>query len=184
VTRVSSKETNRVRNRVKHPPNPQARRPRAAQGKGGAVKDVTSESEDDEIEGVEWGACMYGVRMTPAHPWYVGRGDDKCGGEVVYSIQDIRQLLSVQPEDVKRWLTTSQMGWALIREENEVVNEKDEREGKPVARQLAPMISKFIRAQWESKEMENVDDERRQLLEEAMELDHIWGCLGGGERAD
>jgi hypothetical protein len=134
VTRVSSKETNRVRNRVKHPPNPQARRPRAAQGKGGAVKDVTSESEDDEMEGVEWGAGMYGVRMTPAHPWYVGRGDDKCGGEVVYSIQDIRQLLSVQPEDVKRWLTTSQMGWALTREENEVVNEKDEREGKPVAR--------------------------------------------------
>jgi hypothetical protein len=37
------------------------------------------------------------------------------------------------------------------------------------------MISKFIRAQWESKEMENVDDERRQLLEEAIELDHIWG---------
>ena len=101
------------------------------------------------MEGVEWGACMYGVRMTPAHPWYVGRGDDKCGGEVVYSIQDIRQLLSVQPEDVKRWLTTSQMGWSLTREENEVVNEKDEREGKPVTRQLAPMISKFIRAQWE-----------------------------------
>jgi len=149
VTRVSSKETNRVRNRVKHPPNPQARRPRAAQGKGGAVKDVTSGSEDVEMEGVEWGACMYGVRMTPAHPWIVGRGDDKCGGEVVYSIQDIRQLLSVQPEDVKRWLTTSQMGWSLTREENEVVNEKDEREGKPVTRQLAPMISKFIRAQWE-----------------------------------
>ena len=58
---------------------------------------------------------------------------------------------------------------------NELVNEKDEREGKPVARQLEPMIFKFIRAQWESKEMENVDDERRQLLEEAMELDHIWG---------
>ena len=149
VTRVSSKETNRVRNRVKHPPNPQARRPRAAQGKGGAVKDVTSESEDDGMEGVEWEAGMYGVRMTPAHPWYVGRGDDKCGGEVVYSIQDIRQLLSVQPEDVKRWLTTSQMGWALKREENEVVNEKDDREGTPVAQQLAPMISKFIRAQWE-----------------------------------
>jgi hypothetical protein len=179
VTRVSSKETNRTRNRVKHPPNPQATRPRAVQGKGGAVKDVTSESEDDGVEGVEWGAGMYGVRMTPAHPWYVGRGDDKCGGEVVYSIQDIRQLLSVQPEDTKRWLTTSQMGWALTREENELVNEKDEREGKPVARQLAPMISKFIRAQWESKEMENVDDERRQLLEEAMELDHIWGVWEG-----
>jgi len=72
VTRVSPKETNRVRNRVKHPHNPQARRPRSAQGKGGAVKDVTSESEDDEMGRVEWGACMYGVRMTPAHPWYVG----------------------------------------------------------------------------------------------------------------
>ena len=113
--------------------------------------------------------------MTPAHPWYVGRGDDKCAGEMVYSIQDIRLLLRVQPEDVKRWLTTSQMGWALTRDENEVVTEKDEREGKPVARQLATMISTFIRAQWESEEMENVDDERRQILEEAMELDHIWG---------
>jgi hypothetical protein len=179
MTRVSSKETDRTRNRVKHPPNPQARRPRAAQGKGGAVKDITSESDDDGVEGVEWGAGMYGVRMTPAHPCYVGRGNDKCGGEVVYSIQDIRQLLSVQPEDTKRWLTTSQMGWALTREGNELVNEKDEREGKPVARQLATMISKFIRAQWESQEMENVDDERRQLLEEAMELDHIWGVWEG-----
>ena len=53
------------------------------------------------------------------------------------------------------------MGWALTREENEVINEKDEREGKPVARQLAPMISTFIRAQWESGELEDVDDERR-----------------------
>jgi hypothetical protein len=66
------------------------------------------------------------------------------------------------------------MGWALTRKENEVVNEKDEREGKPVARQLAPMISMFIRAQWESEEVEDVDDERRQILEEAAELDHIW----------
>jgi len=76
---------------------------------------------------------------------------------------------------MKLWLTTSQMGWALTQEENEVVNEKDEREGKPVARQLAPMISTFIRAQWESEEVEDVDDERRQILEEEAELDHMWG---------
>jgi hypothetical protein len=73
------------------------------------------------------------------------------------------------------------MGWALTREENELVNEKDEREGRPVARQLAPMISKFIRAQWESEGMENVDDESRQLLEEATELDHILGVWEGEE---
>ena len=52
---------------------------------------------------------------------------------------------------------------------------KDEREGKPVARQLAPMISKFIRAQWESEELEGMDDKRRQILEEAAELDPILG---------
>ena len=44
-----------------------------------------------------------------------------------------------------------------------------------MARQLAPMISTFIRAQWESGELEDVEDERRQILEEAAELDHIWG---------
>jgi hypothetical protein len=66
-------------------------------------------------------------------------------------------------------------GMALTREENEVINAKDEREGKQVARQLAPMISKIIRAQWESEELKGVDHERRQTLEEAAELDHIWG---------
>ncbi len=76
---------------------------------------------------------------------------------------------------MKRWLTTSQMGWALTRKENEVVNDKDEREGKPVARQLAPIISTFIRAQCESEELEDVEDERRRILEEAMELHHTWG---------
>jgi hypothetical protein len=68
------------------------------------------------------------------------------------------------------------MGWALTRERNEITNEKDERDGKPVARQLAPMISKFIRAQWDSPALECMDDERRQILEEAAELDHIWGA--------
>ena len=38
------------------------------------------------------------------------------------------------------------------------------------------MISKFIRAKWESHELEGMDDERRQILEEAAELDHIWGA--------
>jgi hypothetical protein len=49
-----------------------------------------------------------------------------------------------------------------------------------IANQLAPIISKFIRAQWESHELECIDDERRQLLEEAAELDHIWGAWETG----
>ena len=95
---------------------------------------------------------------------------------MVYTIAEIKVLLRFQPDDAQRWLTTSQIGWALTRELNEITNEKDERDGKPVARQLAPMISKFIRAQWESPELECIDDERRQILEEAAELDHIWGA--------
>jgi hypothetical protein len=134
---------------------------------------IPTASEDEE-EGVEWGKRMYGVRMSPAHPGYVGRGDDTCGGEVVYTISEMRTLLHSQPEDTTLWLTTSQMGWALTSEENEIINERDEREGRPVARRLAPMISTFIRTQWESGELEDVDDERRQILEEAAELDHIW----------
>ena len=111
--------------------------------------------------------------MSPANARNVGRGDSTCGGEVVYTIPEIKVLLRSQPDDAQRWLTTNQMGWALTRGLNEITNEKDERDGKPVARQLAPMISKFIRVQWESPELECMDDERRQILEEAAELDHI-----------
>ena len=84
--------TRKVRKRIKNTPNPRARRPRAAHGQGVAARDVTSESEEDEEEGVEWGKRMYGVRMSPAHPRYVGRGDDTCG-EVVYTIPEMRTLL-------------------------------------------------------------------------------------------
>jgi hypothetical protein len=153
--------------------NRQAWRPRAF--RRNAAKDTTSESDEGEADGADWSEC-YGVRMSPANPRYVGRGDSTCGGEVVYTIPEIRALLCSQPADAQIWLNTSQMGWALTRERNEITNEKDERDGKPVARQLAPMISKFIRAQWESHELECMDDERRQILEEAAELDHIWGA--------
>ena len=52
-----------------------------AQGRGKGM--------EEEEEGVEWSKRMYGVRMSPAHPRYVGRGDDTCGGEVVYTIPEI-----------------------------------------------------------------------------------------------
>jgi len=68
------------------------------------------------------------------------------------------------------------MGWGLTREGNEITNEKDEPDCKPITRQLAPMISKFIRAKWESPGLECMDDERRQILDEAAELDHMWGA--------
>jgi len=177
--RASARTTRKVRKRTTTTPNPRARRPRAAQRQGVTTRDATSESEEDEAEGVEWGKRMYGVWMSPAHPWYVGRGDDTRGGEVVYTIPEMSTLLHSQPEYTTRWLTTSQMGWALTREENDIINERDEREGRQVARRLAPMISTFMRAQVALGELEDVDDERGQILEEAAELDHIWGVWEG-----
>jgi hypothetical protein len=94
---------------IKNTPNLQVSLPRAAHGRGITVRDTTSESDEDEEERVEWGTCKFGVRMSPAHPRYVGRGNETCGGEVVYTIQEIRTLLRSQPEDVNQWLTTSQM---------------------------------------------------------------------------
>jgi hypothetical protein len=72
----------------------------------------------------------------------------------VYHTGDQTKLLCSQPEDAQRWLTTSQMGWTLAWARNEITNEKDEQDGKPVARQLVPIISEFIREQWESHELE------------------------------
>jgi len=163
--------------------NRQARRPRAAHGQRIAAKDTTSESDEGEADRADWSEC-YGVRMSPANPrileevtalvggrWCIPYLRSKhfftCGRGVMYTIPEIKAFLHPQPYDVQRWLTTSQMGWALTRERNKITNEKDERDGKPVAKQLAPMISKFIRAQWESHKLECIDGERRQILEEA-----------------
>ena len=41
---------------------------------------------------------------------------------------------------------------------------------------LSPIINQFIRAHWQSNESEDSDDERREVLEEGSELDHIWGA--------
>ena len=123
------------------------------------------------------------ISSTPSVCWTRRRRLWRRGGVHDTRDQDTSPLSTRRCEAVVNhdWLTTSQMGWALTREDNEVTNEKDEREGKPVARQLAPMISKFIRTQWKSEELEGVDDERRQILEEAAVLDHIWGVWEAGE---
>jgi hypothetical protein len=39
---------------------------------------------------------------------YVGRGDNTCGGEVAYTIPEIRTLLGSQQEDAQRCVTSAQ----------------------------------------------------------------------------
>jgi len=43
------------------------------------------------VEGADWDEC-YGMRMS-TNPEYVGTGDSTCGGEVVYTIPEIKVLL-------------------------------------------------------------------------------------------
>jgi uncharacterized membrane protein len=78
--------------------NHQARRPRAAHKRRLAAGDTASESDEGDAEGADWDEC-YGVKMSPANPRYVGRGDSTCGGEVVYTMPEIKVLLRSQPDD-------------------------------------------------------------------------------------
>ena len=93
-----------------------------------------SESESEtEIQEDEWPdheaqACII---LVPANPQYVGRGNDSNGGEIAYTVPEIRDLLRDQPGYGQMWLTTGQMGWSLVQERNEIVNAQDNMEGKP-----------------------------------------------------
>ena len=140
-------------------------RDRSESGSDGDVR-------EDEVAGYEECVC---IALIPANPRYVGRGSDKSGGEVTYTIAEIRDLLINHTDSTWMWLTSRQMGWSLTRESNEVWNTQDVIEGKSTARILAPMISSYIRGLDETAF--SVDDpERRNLLTEAWELDQIWGA--------
>jgi hypothetical protein len=87
--------------------------------------DSASEADvqDDERE-------LYGVwtcaLMSPADPRFIGRGDDSSGGEVAYTLEEMRTLLQSQPGEMSIWLTTRQMGWSLSPECSEIWNARDE----------------------------------------------------------
>ena len=49
-----------------------------------------------------------------------------------------------QNETCTKWLTTSQMGFAVMREQNEVDSGRDVAWGKPTARWLAPQATHYI----------------------------------------
>jgi len=40
---------------------------------------ISDESDESAAEGADWVEC-YEMRMSPANPRYVGRGDSTCGG--------------------------------------------------------------------------------------------------------
>jgi len=62
------------------------------------------------------------------------------------------------------------MGWALTRERNKITNERDDQDGKPAARQLAPMIFQHIREQWQLYELEYMAMKGDRLLKKPPSL--------------
>jgi hypothetical protein len=55
-----------------------ARHPRATQSGRRAAREERSDVDEDEEADTVWGEYL-GVRMSPANPYYVGRGDNICG---------------------------------------------------------------------------------------------------------
>ena len=70
-------------------------------------------------------------------------------GSVILNMDEVRKIFRDEEEFAYQnrtvWLTTSQMGWSICAEEDEVVSSTDIEEGRLTKRCVPPMISKFIR---------------------------------------
>ena len=94
----------------------------------------------------------------------------------------MRTLLQSQPGEMSIWLTTRQMGWSLSPDYSEIWNARDEMEGKPTARGLAPAISTYIRGLSEEI-ISSADQDRQAIFMEARLLDQAWGIWDDEEAA-
>ena len=106
-------------------------------------------SSDEELEeGPHREAWTIGLIFTTADPRYVGK-DREEAGSVLLSVEQVREILRGEEKLASQvgtvWLTTSQMGWPICAEEDEVVNNADIEGYGPTKRCIAPMISKFVR---------------------------------------
>ena len=75
-----------------------------------------------------------------ADPRYAGLEDDPSGGDVVLTAEQVRgclrQMRKMTEANKRLWLTTvtREMGFALEREDNEVEEARDRKDGKRTAR--------------------------------------------------
>ena len=110
--------------------------------------DMEDAEEQELEEGPQREAWTIGLLFTTADPRYVGK-DREEAGSVLLSVEQVREILRGEEklacQDGTVWLTTSQMGWPICAEEDEVVNNADIEGYGPTKRCIAPMISKFVR---------------------------------------
>ena len=106
-------------------------------------------SSDEVIEEEpQRGVWAVGLLFTTAVPRYVGKDREEASG-VLLSVEQVRENLRDEEklacQDKIVWLTTSQMGWPICVEEDEVVSNAGIEENGLTKRCIAPMISKFVR---------------------------------------
>ena len=74
----------------------------------------------------------YGIKMRAADPRYITDGDDINRGDVLLTMAQVRQLITIKAQSAAEiatiWLTTADMGFSLTAESNEVTCPKDARE--------------------------------------------------------
>ena len=117
-----------------------------------------------------------GLLSVTADPRLVGRKDDPSGGDIIVDGPGLRYLLgfskSRKAEHMELWLTTRQMGFAVVREEDEIDDPEAEWTGEPTGRYLAPQASAFIQTELESVQRRGAE---QGLLEALQQLEDTWG---------
>jgi hypothetical protein len=114
---------------------------------GGSAEEEREEGPQREAWEA-WEAWAIGLLFTTADPRYVGK-DREEAGSVLLGVEQVREILRDEEklacQDGTVWLTTSQMGWPICVEEDEVVSNADIEGHGSTKRCIAPMISKFVR---------------------------------------
>ena len=108
-----------------------------------------------------------GLECVTADPRYISRADDRSGGNVLLDVGQLRQILkdtmAVEEHEMEVWLTTSQMGYPLTVDEDEIQHWRDEIEGRQTGRWLAPQISAFIATSEALHEDQHFEEELRAM---------------------
>ncbi len=106
-------------------------------------EDVDMDSDDDLEQDFQQGYLC----VSP-DPRRVGGP----GGELtIINLKELRTLLYTQQtrEDQTVWLTTTQAGFPVVTDTQEIQTDRDRLLGNPVTRFLHPVISSFIQARWQ-----------------------------------
>jgi hypothetical protein len=128
-------------------------------------------TDEDSEEASDSGDMQIGYLCISADPRRVGVG----GGEpMILNPKELRWSLTLQQtmEDQTIWMTSSQTGFPLERETDEVKNSTDTQMGRHTARYLHPAISTCI-ADWEA-DLASTGTQPPLLAQTAIDLENEW----------